>query len=280
MSSKEFKRTELDLIISKLYRETNPDVVENDDYLNQLQRNCVQQANPYVCFFTLLLGEKPKIIWSHNTGRHFGLVDIKYEDVFRLVHPSWLFAYTNYARAMYEIAYARPELANSKGAAAGSVVPLLHQSGKYYWYHQISVRAANDGDKLAAHLNYYHQSTIYTGQLPTMPTLITAGEQNKVYTAELNRLALEFIPGFLEEFLSKSQVKFMLQHRQVVAAAGDKKPTRHQLLAQIPGVESLDNLNKIRQRIRKKVQARFKHPALDSVYGLSKMLNRYFPLID
>lgn len=279
MAPKDNKQSYFSYSIPDIYRGISPDVIKDNDYLEKIQRNCVEQSNPFVCFITLLLAENPEITWRHNTGQHFGIVDLQYEDFFDLIHPAWLFVYMNYGRAMYEVAYRNPELVMENSAAAGSLVPLRHRSGTYYWYHQISIRVANDGTKLAAHLNYYHQSTTYTGQLPTMPTFTTAGENNPVLTAELNKLALTFLPDFLGEFLPESQVNFMLQHRKIIFAAGGQKPTQRQLLEQLPDIKSGENLNKIKHRIGKNLKTHFKHPSLDSAYGLSVMLNRYFPLI-
>lgn len=277
-----FKKTDsLDLnrIISDFYRGIDSNVIKGNDYLERIQRNCVEQTNPFACYFTLLLGEKPEITWRHNTGKHFGIVDLQYEDVFGLVHPAWLFAYINFARAMYEVAYTHPELIMEKGASAGSLVPLRHRSGEHYWYHQISVRVANDGAQLAAHLNYYHQSTVYTGQLPAMPTLTTFGEQNPILTAALNRCAQEFLPDFLAEFLSEAQVSFILQYRKIIIAEG-KKPVQRELLILIDGVDTIDNLSKIKQRIKKSLSDHFQHPSLNSAHSLAIWLNRYFPLME
>jgi hypothetical protein len=270
---------DLNYIISDFYRDIDSDVIKGNDYLERVQRNCVEQTNPFACYFTLLLGEKPEITWRYNTGQHFGIVDLQYEDVFDLVHPAWLFSYMNFARSMYEIAYTYPELIMKKGASAASLVPLRHRSGEYYWYHQISVRVANDGNQLAAHLNYYHQSTVYTGQLPAMPTLTTFGEQNIMMTSDLNKLSLRFLPGFLAEFLAEAQVNFMLQYRKVIAANGGKKIVQRELLNHIDGVDTIDNLNKIKQRIKKSLVAHFQHPSLDSAHSLAIWLNRYFPLM-
>jgi len=210
-------------IISEFFRDVDFSVVKENNQLKQMQANCVEQTNPFACYFTLVLGHEPKITWRHNTGGHFGIVDLQYEDIFRLVHPAWLFTYVSFAKAIYEVAYAYPELIMTKGASAGSLVPLRHRSGKYYWYHQISVRAANVEDKLAAHLNYYHRSTVYAGQLPTMPVLTTFGEENPILTKSLNRLSLEFLPDFLADFLQEAQVKFILQYREIIASRAGKK---------------------------------------------------------
>lgn len=279
MTSKKNSQLDLSQITSDFYRGIDPNVIKDNDYLKRIQQNCVEQTNPFTCYFTLLLGEKPKITWRHNTARHFGIVDLSYEDVFTLVHPAWLNAYISYAGAMYEVTYNNPEINLQEGGAAGSLVPLRHRSGKYYWYHQISVRVANDGEKLAAHLNYYHQSTAYEGQLPSMPTLSTLGEVNPKLTRELNQLALEFLPGFLKDFLTESQVEFMLCYRKIIASRTDKKAGQRELLAQMDGVKTVDNLNKIKQRIRQNVVSRFQHPSLDSAYELGIWLNRYFPLM-
>ncbi len=280
MPRKKITSLDLDRIISDFYRGVDSSVIKGNDYLEKIQRNCVEQTNPFACYFTLLLGEKPEITWRHNTGKHFGIVDLQYEDVFRLVHPSWRFAYINFARAMYEVAYNHPESVIKKGASAGSLVPLRHRSGEYYWYHQISVRAANDGDQLAAHLNYYHQSTVYNGQLPAMPTLTTFGEQDPLLTIELNKLSLEFLPAFLGEFLQEAQVNFILQYRKIIASGVSKKFIQSELLNQVAGVDTIDNLNKIKHRIKKKVTDYFKHPSLNSAHSLAIWLNRYFPLMD
>ncbi|MFK8161896.1 MAG: hypothetical protein AB8H12_05475 [Lewinella sp.] len=265
-------------IISDLYSGINPDVIKNNEYLERIQRNCVEQTNPFTCYFTLLLGENPKITWRHNTGRHFGMVNLQYEDVFKLVHPAWLFAYVCYAKAMYEIAHKFSPVMTMDGAAAGSLIPMLHRSGEYFWYHQISVRVASDGDLVAAHLNYYHQSSTYTSQLPNMPQLTTSGEPNKMLTVELAKLATEFLPDFLLQFLSETQVAFMLHYREIIHIRSDDKITQGDLLELIDGVDTIDNLNKIKHRIKKSTMAHFKHPALSSAHGLGVWLNKYFPI--
>jgi len=267
-------------IISEFFRDVDFSVVKENNQLKQMQANCVEQTNPFACYFTLVLGHEPKITWRHNTGGHFGIVDLQYEDIFRLVHPAWLFTYVSFAKAIYEVAYAYPELIMTKGASAGSLVPLRHRSGKYYWYHQISVRAANVEDKLAAHLNYYHRSTVYAGQLPTMPVLTTFGEENPILTKSLNRLSLEFLPDFLADFLQEAQVKFILQYREIIASRAGKKIIQRELLKQLDGVDTIDNLNKIKQRIKKNLIAYFQHPSLNSAHNLAIWLNRYFPLLD
>lgn len=279
MSRKENKNFDLNRIVSDFYRGIDPNVIKDNEYLKRIQRNCVEQTNPFACYLTLLLGEEPKITWRHNTGNHFGIVDLQYKEIFELVHPAWLYAYVNYARAMYEVAYNHPDLSLQEGGAAGSLIPLRHRSGEYYWYHQISVRVANDGNKLAAHLNYYHQSTTYGGQLPTMPTISTSGEPNAPLTRELSMLAVKFLPGFLQEFLTDSQVDFMLRYRKIISAKDDKKTGQRELLTQMDGVKTIENLNKIKQRIRQNLATHFQHPALESAYELGIWLNRYFPLI-
>lgn len=278
MSFKENRHLDLNSIALDFYREIDSAVVENNDYLKQMQRNCMEQANPFACYFTVLLGKRPEITWRHNTGKHFGIVDLKYKDAFSLVHPSWLFSHLNFTRMMYEIVSKHPQKIGT-GAAASILIPLLHRSGKYYWYHQISVRVANDGDKMAAHLNYYHRSTVYTGQLPSMPVLTTFGEEDPVLTSELNRLSLEFLPGFLAQFLSEAQVSFMLQYRKIIAAGIGEKFIQSEILDQVDGVRTVNNLNKIKHRIKKNVIDHFQHPSLNSAESLAIWLNRYFPLM-
>lgn len=272
------KHPDLNSIISDFYRDIDPNILNGNESLERIQQNCVEQANPFACYFTLLLGETPEITWRHNINRHFGIIDLRYEDVFTLIHPAWLFAYINYARAMYKVARNHPELSLAAGVSAGSLIPMRHHSGEYYWYHQISVKVADDGPNMAAHLNYYHQSTSYEGQLPNLPSLTTSGEPNHSLIAELSGYALEFLPDFLGEFLSKSQVRFVLQYRKLISDKADAKRDQKKLLAQIDGVDTVENLNKIKQRIRQKLTSHFQHPSLDSVYGLAIWLNRYFPL--
>jgi hypothetical protein len=95
---------------------------------------------------------------------------------------------------------------------------------------------------------------------------------------ELKILALTFLPGFLAQFLSDTQIGFMLQYRKLVFESPAEKMVQGNLLGQLDGVETIENLNKLKQRIRKSTMAYFKHPALDSAHALAIWLNRYFPL--
>jgi hypothetical protein len=97
---------------------------------------------------------------------------------------------------------------------------------------------------------------------------------------ELNRLALEMLPDFLRQFLPETQVNFMLQYRKVLFENGGKKQVQGGLLKRIDEVDTLDNLNKLKQRIRLNVKDYFRHPSLDSAYGLGLWLNRFFPFME
>ncbi|TXF88315.1 hypothetical protein FUA23_15150 [Neolewinella aurantiaca] len=279
MPSKDTHQLDFNRIISDIFPDIDPTVVKDNDYLHKIQRNCMEQANPFACYFTLLLGSEPRITWRHNTARHFGILDLQYEEVFTLIHPSWLFAYVNYAKAMYQVALSSPELVQ-EGASAGSLIPMRHRSGDYYWYHQISVKVANDGPLLAAHVNYYHQSSVYGGQLPDMPKLTTSGEVNKELSKKLNVLALEFLPDFLAEFLSDVQIKFILEYRQIIADLGNKNIPQRTLMSQLETIDTLENLSKVKQRIKQNTIAHFQHPLLNSARSLALWLNRYFPLLE
>ena len=280
MSPKKNSLPDLNSIVPDFFRGIDPSIVKENDSLERMQRNCVEQTNPFACYFTLLLGEKPEITWRHNTGKHFGITDLRFEDIFSLIHPAWLFTYINFAKAMYEVASLYPNLIMKPGASAGSLVPLRHRSGKYYWYHQVSVCVCDDGLKLAAHLNYYHQSTVYTGQLPTMPTLTTSGEANPLLGSALNKLSLEFLPNFLAEFLSGAQVNFILQYREIISTHTGGKVPASEILDLVDGVDTIDNLNKLKQRIKNRLKGHFQHPLLNSTERLAIWLNRYFPLME
>lgn len=266
-------------INAKLFADLDPDGIKDYEYVERVQQNCVEQINPFTCYATLLLGKEPKVIWRHNTGKHFGLVNLQFEDLIGLVHPSWRFSYINYGKAIYEVAFKYNDLFMQKGATAVRQLPMRHRSGKYYWYHQVSVKVADDGDNITAHLNYYQQSTPYAAQLPAMPQMATSGGVNRVGMRELNRLGLEFLPAFLGQFLPDTQVKFMLQYRKVLFENGGKKQVQGGLLKRIDDVDSLDNLNKLKQRVRLNVKNYFQHPSLDSAYGLGLWLNRFFPFM-
>lgn len=278
MPSSSPDRPDLKSINAKLFADLDPNGIKDYAYLERIQQNCVSQVNPFACYITIMLGKEPKVIWSHKTGSHFGLVDMTFDDLVGLVHPSWMFTYLNYGRVLYEVAFMHRDLFKQDGAAAARLVPLRHRSGKYYWYHQISIKVADDGDYVAAHLNYYHQSAPYEGQLPDMPQMTTNGEVNTVATKEINQRALAFLPTFLEQFLSETQVKFMLQYRKIVAERGEKKLVQGELLELIDEVKTIDNLSKLKQRIGVNVKAFFGHPSLTSAKALAVWLNRYFPL--
>lgn len=265
-------------LISDLFRGVDPSVLDDNERLERIQKNCQEQQNPFACYFTLLLGADPKITWRHQTVEHFGVVDLSYNDVFTLVHPSWLLSYMYYGRAMYELAHQHPEFVSAAGASAASLVPLRHKSGKYYWYHQISVSVALDGPQLAAHLNYYHQGLIYEAQLPSIPVLTTNGEANLLLMQKLAALGRAFLPSLLREYLSESQIKFMLAYRKILTDFPEGEPSQRQLLEQIVEVGSIENLNKIKQRIKKSAQTYYQHPGLSSARALGTWLNRYFPL--
>ncbi|WP_020568610.1 hypothetical protein [Neolewinella persica] len=265
-------------INAELFSNLDSNDIKDFEYLKQVQQNCMEQVNPFTCYVTILLGKDPKITWRHNTANHFGLVDLQFEDLIGLVHPSWRFLYVNSAKVIYEVAYKYRNIFMQKGSTAVRQLPLRHRSGQYYWYHQVSVKVADDGDSLAAQINYYQQSTPYEAQLPTMPQMATSGEVNKVGMKELNRLTLEFLPDFLGQFLSDAQVKFMLQYRKVLFESGGKKQVQGGLLKRLDEVDTLDNLKKLKQRIRLNVTDYFQHPSLDSAYGLGLWLNYCFPL--
>ncbi len=265
-------------LITDLFSGIDPSVVDNNEYLKRIQENCQRQQNPFSCYLTLLLGDKPKVIWRHNTAAHFGLMNIQYEDVFSLIHPAWLFAYVSYARAMYKLTMTYPEFVNAEGASAASLIPMRHRSGKYYWYHQVSIRAAQDRGQLAAHLNYYHQSTEYGNQLPSMPKLTTKGMLNPQMMAALNKEGQDLAGPFMAEFLSECQVNFMLLYRKLIHQSGGRKVSQGDILKQIPHLVNIENLNKYKQRVRLSARDYFKHPMIDSAYALAKLLNQYFPL--
>ncbi len=267
-------------INAKLFPEADPNVLKDNEYMERVQRNCTEQVNPLACYLTILLGKEPRVTWRHNTANHFGIVDLQFEDLLSLIHPSWRFTYVHYGRIMYEVTHKHWDLFMEEGATAARLVPLRHRSGKYYWYHQLVIKVAGSGENIAAHLNYYQQSSPYAGQLPEMPQMMTSGEVNKLAMEELNRLALEILPDFLSHFLSEAQVKFMLQYRKVISDHGGEKMVRGALLKQIKDVDTLDNLNKLQQRIRLNVTDFFQHPSLDSAYSFALWLNRYFPLRD
>ncbi|SEP61560.1 hypothetical protein [Neolewinella agarilytica] len=267
-------------LISDLFSGIDPSVVDDNEYLQRIQENCQRQQNPFSCYLTLLLGEKPKVVWRHNTAAHFGLMNMQFEDIFTLVHPAWLFSYISYARAMYKLAAVYPELVNTEGASAASLIPMRHRSGKYYWYHQVSIRAAHDRGRLAAHLNYYHQSVEYGNQLPSMPKLTTKGMINPTMMAALKKEAENLAGPFMAEFLSDCQVKFMLEYRKLIHRNGGRKVSQGAILEQIPQLVNIENLNKYKQRVRLSARDYFKHPLIDSAYSLAKLLNQYYPLAD
>lgn len=267
-------------LITDIFSGINPSVVDNNEYLQRIQENCQRQQNPFSCYLTLLLGDKPKVIWRHNTSAHFGLVNIQYDDLFSLIHPAWLSAYINYSQAMYKLTIAFPDFINSEGASAASLIPMRHRSGKYYWYHQVSIGAAKDRGRLAAHLNYYHQSTEYGSQLPSMPKLTTMGMVNPRMMAALKKEGQALARPFMAEFLSESQVAFMLLYRKVIHRSGGRKVSQGEILKQIPQLVNIENLNKYKQRVRLSARDYFKHPMIDSAFALAKLLNQYFPLID
>lgn len=263
---------------AKLFSDIDPKDISDFSYLNRVQQNCVEQVNPFSCYVTIMLGKEPQITWRHNTANHFGLMNIQFEELIGLIHPSWRYAFLKYGQVMYEVAFKYGELFMQNGATASRLLPMRHRSGKYYWYHQISVKVADNGENVAAHLNYYQQSTPYGSQLPAMPQMATSGEVNKVGMKELNRLALEFLPEFLGQILSEAQVKFMLQYREIIHENGGEKQVKGGMLPLLEDVDTLQNLNKLKQRIRGKVKDYFKHPSLDSAHAFALWLNRYFPL--
>jgi hypothetical protein len=263
---------------AKLFSDIDPKDIKDFSYLDRVQQNCIEQVNPFSCYVTIMLGKEPKITWRHNTANHFGLMDLQFEELIGLVHPSWRYTFMNYGKVMYEVAFKYGDLFMQNGATASRLLPMRHRSGKYYWYHQISVKVADNGENVAAHLNYYQQSTPYDSQLPAMPQMATSGEVNKLGMKELNRLALEFLPDFLGQILSEAQVKFMLQYREIIHENGGEKQVKGGVLPLIDDVDTLENLNKIKQRIRGKVKDYFQHPSLDSAHAFALWLNRYFPL--
>jgi hypothetical protein len=263
---------------AKLFSDIDPKDINDFSYLDRVQQNCMEQVNPFSCYVTIMLGKEPKITWRHNTANHFGLMNIQFEELIGLIHPSWQYAFINYGKVMYEVAFKYGELFMQNGATASRLLPMRHRSGKYYWYHQISVKVADNGENVAAHLNYYQQSTPYDSQLPAMPQMATSGEVNKIGMRELNRLALEFLPDFLGQILSEAQVKFMLQYREIIHENGGEKQVKGGLLPLLEDVDTLENLNKLKQRIRGKVKDYFQHPSLDSAHSFALWLNRYFPL--
>ncbi|WP_157472108.1 hypothetical protein [Neolewinella persica] len=260
-----------------LFKNIDPNDIEDFEYLEHVQRNCTEQVNPFACYITILLSKEPRVTWRHNTESHFGLVDLQFEDLIGLMHPSWRFMYLNYGEALYKVAFKHRDLFMQKGTAARQL-PMRHRSGKYYWYHQVSVKVADNGETLAAHLNYYQQSSPYEAQLPAMPQMTSAGDISKVCMKELNRLGLELLPEYLSQFLPETQVKFMLQYRKIVFENEGKKQVKGGVLHLIDEVDTLENLNKLKQRIRLNVIDYFQHPSLDSAHGLALWLNLYFPL--
>lgn len=267
-------------INAELFRDIDPADIQDLEYLERVQQNCVEQVNPFICYLTVVLGKEPRVTWRHNTGNHFGLVNLQFDDLIELIHPAWKYLYVAYGKAMYEVAFKYSEEFVQSGATAIRQLPMLHRSGQYYWYHQVSIGVTKDGGgHLAAHLNYYQQNTTYVGQLPSMPQMASSGGVYQVGTKELNRLGLEFMPGFLRQFLSETQVEFMLQYRKIIFENGGEK-VKGDLSQLIDKVETFENVNKLKQRIRLKVKDYFMHPTLDSAYGLALWLNRYFPLLD
>jgi len=267
-------------VIADLFSGVDASVVANNDTLERIQQNCQHQQNPFSCYLTIVLSEQPQVIWRHNTATHFGLVNLQYEDIFSLIHPSWLFSYMSYARAMYRIAATFPDFVKTEGAAAGSLIPMRHRSGKYFWYHQVSINAAMHNGQLAAHLNYYHQGAEYGSQLPTMPKLTTNGYLNPTMMEKLRQEGEDLAGPFMAPFLSDCQVTFMLLYRKMVHVANGKKVPQGAILKEIPQLANIENLNKYKQRIRVSLQDYFKHPMLDSAYSLAKLLNQYYPLAD
>lgn len=262
---------------AELFSNVDPKDIKDFSYLEHVQKNCMEQVNSFSCYVTILLGKEPKISWRHNTANHFGLMNLQYEDLLGLIHPSWRFTYINYSKAIYEVAFKYADLFKQNGATGSRQLPMRHRSGQYYWYHQVSVKVADDGNNIAAHLNYYQQSTPYEAQLPAMPQMATSGEVNKLGMKELNRLGLEFLPDYLSQFLPDTQVKFMLQYRKIVFEYDGKKIPKRELLQLLDDVDTLENINKLKQRIRGNIKDYFQHPFLDSAYGLALWLNRYFP---
>ena len=145
---------------------------------------------------------------------------------------------------MYEIAFKYADQFMQKGATASRQLLIKHRSGKYFWYHQVTVKVADDGNNVAAHINYYLQNTPYEGQLPAMPQMAVPGEVHKAAMKDLHLLGLEILPEFLGQFLSESQVRFMLQYRQIIHDNKGEKQVKGGVLSLIEDVVTIENLNK------------------------------------
>lgn len=261
-------------IIREFFSTVGSATQEQQQRLDKMKQACKNYPDPKACHLVLEMGAYPEISWQHNTEAHFGK-ELVLSRFLTLIHPAWKLLYFRYGRVGYEIAATIPSHLQQRGLCYVITVPILHSDGQYYWYDQIIIPGAlNEKGELVSHLNIYRQLEAYEQLLPGPPRIYVGPDPYLPVDSLFREQRDNVLIPFLDSFLTASQVTFLQAYRKLPEVLAGRAPQRKKAIESM-GM-TVDNFDKMQQRIKEQIEAKFEGFPANSLFSFAKFLNTFF----
>ena len=167
-----------------------------------------------------------RITWVCNLERVLGYRTLSYETYFPLIHEHYRGIYLEFGVAAYQLSKKHMTSLRSEDPAYSILVPLLHQSGQYYWMRQVSEPLEFDAEgQLVSQINTYRYVGAFTGPISNRPMVEFGTTQRMDIAQEVSDIALRrILESFLSE-LTEIHVKTALTYLRLYDPDANPRPT-------------------------------------------------------